>query len=66
MSRLGRKPIELPKGVTVNVAADKVSVKGPKGELKRSVPAGITVKVAGTQVTVSRGDSDERDRKSVV
>ena len=63
MSRLGRKPIELPKGVTVNVASDTVAVKGPKGELKRKVPAGITVKVAGSQVTVSRG-GDEREERA--
>jgi large subunit ribosomal protein L6 len=41
MSRIGKKPIALPKGVTVNIAGSTVEVKGPKGSLKQSVPPGI-------------------------
>src|SRR5688500_11621341 len=41
MSRIGKKPIALPKGVTVNIAAGAVEVKGPKGSLKQAVPPGI-------------------------
>ena len=64
MSRLGRKPIEVPKGVNVSIAAGgHVTVKGPKGELKRDFPFGIDVKVQGAQVLVTRG-SDSRDDRA--
>ena len=48
MSRIGKKPIPLPKGVTVTVHADAVEVKGPKGALKQRVPPGVAFEVAGT------------------
>ena len=41
MSRIGKLPIPIPAGVTVNIAGDNVTVKGPKGELKRTMPAEI-------------------------
>jgi large subunit ribosomal protein L6 len=41
MSRIGKKPIVIPKGVTVKIAPDGVEVKGPKGQLKQRVPPGI-------------------------
>ena len=63
MSRLGRKPIEVPKGVTVNATATQVSVKGPKGELKRDLPSGVTVKVDKGQIVVTRAD-DSRDNRA--
>ena len=63
MSRVGRKIIPLPKGVALNVTKDDVSVKGPKGELKRHLPAGVSVKVAGQEVTVERAD-DSRENRS--
>jgi large subunit ribosomal protein L6 len=68
MSRLGRKPIELPKGVTLTAVNGAVTVKGPKGELKRTVPTEIDILIAGTQVQIARkGDSrDERARHGLV
>ena len=42
MSRIGKKPIPIPKGVTVKVAADAVEVQGPKGKLRQAVPPGIS------------------------
>ena len=39
MSRIGKKPVPVPKGVTVNLDGSKISVKGPRGELSRSLPA---------------------------
>jgi large subunit ribosomal protein L6 len=42
MSRIGKKPIPIPKGVTVKVAEDAVEVQGPKGKLRQPVPPGIT------------------------
>src|SRR6185295_17773790 len=50
MSRIGKKPIAVPKGVTVAVHADGVEVKGPKGALKQRVPPGITFEVKGAEL----------------
>lgn len=44
MSRIGRKPIEIPKGVSVSITKDKVSVKGPKGTLDMKPHASVTIK----------------------
>jgi large subunit ribosomal protein L6 len=41
MSRIGKKPIQIPKGVTVKVAADAIEVQGPKGKLRQAIPPGI-------------------------
>ncbi len=41
MSRIGKKPIPIPKGVSVKVAADAVEVQGPKGKLRQAIPPGI-------------------------
>ena len=55
MSRIGRMPIAIPAGVTVEVAENnKVTVKGPKGTLERVLPAEMDIKVEGGQVVVSR------------
>jgi large subunit ribosomal protein L6 len=45
MSRIGKKPIPIPKGVTVTVVADAIDVKGPKGALRTPFPPGITFAV---------------------
>ena len=50
MSRIGKKPIPVPKGVTVAVQADAVEVKGPKGTLKQSVPPGIAFVMKGSEL----------------
>ena len=52
MSRIGRKPIAVPKGVNVTVHADAVEVKGPKGTLKQRVPPGIKFEVKGAELIV--------------
>lgn len=41
MSRIGKKPIQIPKGVTVTIASDAVEVQGPKGKLRQIIPPGI-------------------------
>lgn len=56
MSRIGRKPVVIPAGVTVTVVGNKVTVKGPKGTLERSVDKHLTVKVEGSELTVTRPD----------
>ena len=65
MSRIGRMPIAIPAGVTVDVAENnKVTVKGPKGELSRVLPAEMEVKVEGAEVVVSR-PNDLKKMKSL-
>ena len=54
MSRIGRKPISIPDGVTVEVASERVSVKGPKGELSQAVSPEMKVLEADGTVTVER------------
>jgi large subunit ribosomal protein L6 len=51
-SRVGKRPIALPKGVTLNVTTDKVEVKGPKGSLSRKMTPNVKVKIEGTEVHV--------------
>ena len=53
MSRKGKMPISLPKGVEVKVEGNSISVKGPKGTLKRELMKGIVVAVAEGQLRVS-------------
>ena len=53
MSRIGKLPVVVPKGVTVSVDAGRVSVKGPKGDLDTHVLVGTTVSVADGQVKVA-------------
>ena len=64
MSRIGRLPITVPSGVTVQVEGQKVSVKGPKGSLELEVPRPIAIKQESDTLTVSRPD-DERNNKAL-
>jgi len=58
MSRIGKKPIELPKGVTVKIEGNTVAVQGPKGKLDTRVPAGITMEQKdGHLVAIRENDS---------
>ena len=59
MSRIGKKPIPLPKGVTVTVGKGTVDVKGPKGSLKQLVPPGITFELKGSEL-VAIPDTDDK------
>lgn len=59
MSRVGIKPISLPKGVEVTVANDLVKAKGPKGELSVALKAGVSVAVEDGAVKVSRSSDDK-------
>ena len=63
MSRIGKLPVNLPAGVTVNVdSGNVVKVKGPLGELTQKVAADITITVEGSVVTVSRPTDLPRHR----
>ena len=65
MSRIGRMPIAIPAGVTVDVAENnKVTVKGPKGTLERVLPAEMDIKVEGSEVVVTR-PNDLKKMKSL-
>jgi large subunit ribosomal protein L6 len=50
MSRIGKKPIPIPKGVTATVASDAIEVKGPRGALTTPFPPGVTFEVAGGHI----------------
>jgi large subunit ribosomal protein L6 len=54
MSRIGKAPITVPAGVTVTIDGNNIRVKGPRGELSRSVPAAMTVAQENGVVTVTR------------
>lgn len=63
MSRIGRKPIQVPKGVTITVGNDNViTVKGPKGELKQAIDRDITVEVKDEEVVFTRPTDQIRHR----
>lgn len=63
MSRIGKLPIAVPTGVTITVDPDKVTVKGPKGELSTAMLPEVDVKVEDGNVVVTR-HSDEKIAKS--
>jgi len=54
MSRIGKKPITLPKGVTVKVVDGALDVQGPKGKMRQATPPGITFAVADGVLSASR------------
>ncbi len=65
MSRIGRMPIAVPAGVTVDIAENnKVTVKGPKGTLERVLPVEMDIKLEGSEVIVTR-PSDLKKMKSL-
>lgn len=64
MSRIGQAPIPIPSGVEVRIDGRQVTVKGPKGELSRTVPASITVEQVDNELRVSRPD-DEREHRAL-
>jgi large subunit ribosomal protein L6 len=60
MSRIGKKPIPIPKGVTVKIAQDAIEVQGPKGKMRQQVPPGILFSEdAGTLVAKLSREDDE-------
>ncbi len=63
MSRIGKLPIALPKGVSVSIKDRLVEVKGPKGTLSYELPEGISVAVEGEEIVVRRS-SDQRQQRA--
>ena len=64
MSRIGRLPISIPAGVTVTIDGQQVTVKGPKGELKRKIADDMILKLENGVLTVSR-PSEEQNHKAL-
>ncbi|MCR5212940.1 MAG: 50S ribosomal protein L6 [Eubacterium sp.] len=63
MSRIGKMPIAVPAGVTVDIAENnKVTVKGPKGELCRALAPEMEIKMDGNVITVSRPNDLKRNK----
>ena len=60
MSRIGKKPIAIPKGVTVKVDGNTVDVKGPKGQLRQPLPPGVSAAVEDGHI-VTKKTSDDRE-----
>lgn len=62
MSRVGRSPIIVPKGVEVSIAGAHITVKGPKGTLERDIPGEITVREEDGQLIVERPNDERQNR----
>jgi large subunit ribosomal protein L6 len=62
MSRIGRKPLPMPKGVTLIQKEGRYGVKGPKGELSKPLPEGITIKTEKDRLLVTRADDAHQSR----
>ncbi|MFN8580713.1 MAG: 50S ribosomal protein L6 [Gemmatimonadaceae bacterium] len=62
MSRIGKKPVPVPSGVSVAVSGNTVSVKGPKGELTRALHADLGVSFENGQITVARPSDEPRHK----
>lgn len=64
MSRIGRKPINIPAGVEVKLNGNEISVKGPKGALTQNLHPAMNVEIAGNEIIVTR-PNDEKENRSL-
>jgi large subunit ribosomal protein L6 len=62
MSRIGRKPVAVPKGVTMQVEGNTVAVKGPRGELRRELHPDMEIALKDNQFTVARPSEEKRHK----
>ncbi len=62
MSRIGKLPVTVPNGVTVTLDGHRIRVKGPKGELERTLPPEVSVKQEDGTLKVERPDDEQRSR----
>lgn len=62
MSRIGRKPINIPAGVTATINDGVITVKGPKGELSFAFNPAMAVEIKGDEITVARPDDAKENR----
>lgn len=63
MSRIGKKPVELPSGVTVDIKGTTVALRGPKGELSWTFPDALTVSSKDSKILIDRVKDDKRSRE---
>ncbi|EFR31724.1 50S ribosomal protein L6 [Eremococcus coleocola] len=62
MSRIGKNPVEIPAGVTVNLDGHAITVKGPKGELTRELHPNIDLNIEESQISFTRPDDNKLNR----
>jgi large subunit ribosomal protein L6 len=62
MSRIGRRPVAIPSGVSVDQADGTIRVKGPKGSLVAPIPPSVSVQIEGAQVRFTRSDDRKPSR----
>jgi len=62
MSRIGKKPITIPQSVEINIDGNKISVRGPKGELQKEVPLEIKIEIKDDKIFVSPGKETKRTK----
>jgi len=64
VSRIGKKPVEIPKGLNITIQGRTISVKGPKGELRWDFPPDMKVQMADSQIVIAR-PSDSRGHRAL-
>jgi large subunit ribosomal protein L6 len=62
MSRIGKNPISVPSGVTITLDGNRITVKGPEGELSRTIPADMLISQESGTVTVNRPSDDPKHK----
>jgi len=62
LSRIGKKPVEIPKGVSINLEGQVIKVKGPKGELHRTIHPAIKAEIVESEIKFSRPDDLKETR----
>lgn len=62
MSRIGKAPVTIPAGVTIEMDGQTVTVKGPKGELTRSISPNIELSIKENEITFTRPDDSKENR----
>lgn len=62
MSRIGKKPVVIPSGVTVELNGTTATVKGPKGELTRELSPAISLEIADNEITFTRPNDNKANR----
>ncbi len=64
MSRIGKQPIQIPDSVQINIAADKINIKGEKGELSWIIPSGVKININDGKLLVER-ISDSKSNRAI-
>ena len=62
MSRIGRLPVPLEKGVKAHLAGDLLKVEGPKGKLELTIPPGYSLEMSDSQIEVKRSGDTQQER----